>query len=61
MGKLGKDRLRLLVRDNVEIPSDLHGILYEKHDVAGAWKIKLMKEMQAVGIFVDLQAIASTL
>ena len=57
MGKLGKARLRMITKDNVEIPSDLQGILYEKHDELGAWKIKLLKEMQAVGIFVDLQAV----
>jgi predicted nucleotide-binding protein len=56
LGKLGKERIRMVVKGDVEIPSDLHGILYEKHDPNGAWKIKLLKELQAVGIYVDLQA-----
>jgi len=56
LGILGKERLRMIVKGNVEIPSDLHGILYEKHDDHGAWKIKLLKELQAVGIYVDIQA-----
>ncbi|WP_139921103.1 TIR domain-containing protein [Hymenobacter sp. DG01] len=56
LGKLGKSRLRMIVKGDVEIPSDLQGILYEKYDSAGAWKVKLMKEMQAVGIYVDIQA-----
>jgi predicted nucleotide-binding protein len=57
LGKLGKERLRMIVKGDIEIPSDLQGILYEKHDSGGAWKIKLLKEMQAVGIFVDLRAV----
>jgi predicted nucleotide-binding protein len=60
LGRLGKERLRMIVKGNVEIPSDLYGILYEKHDESGAWKIKLLKEMQAVGIYVDMQAAIST-
>ena len=60
LGRLGKERLRMIVKGNVEIPSDLYGILYEKHDESGAWKIKLLKEMQAVGIYVDIQGAIST-
>lgn len=56
LGLLGKERLRMIVKGEVEIPSDLQGILYEKHDNSGAWKIKLLKELQAVGIYVDIQA-----
>jgi predicted nucleotide-binding protein len=49
----------MIVKGEVEIPSDLHGILYEKHDTNGAWKIKLLKELQAVGIYVDIQSAIS--
>jgi hypothetical protein len=59
LGALGKERLRMIVKGEVEIPSDLHGILYEKHDTNGAWKIKLLKELQAVGIYVDIQSAIS--
>lgn len=55
IGKLGKERIRMLTKGDIEIPSDLQGILYEKFDLSGAWKIKLLKEIQAVGIYVDLQ------
>ncbi len=55
IGKLGKERIRMLTKGDIEIPSDLQGILYEKFDPSGAWKIKLLKEIQAVGIYVDLQ------
>lgn len=61
LGQLGKARVRMIVKGDIEIPSDLDGILYQRHDDQGAWKSKLMKEMQAVGIFVDMQAVIETL
>lgn len=61
LGKLGKERLRMIVKEGVEVPSDLQGILYEKHDANGAWRMKLLKEMRTVGIFVDLQSVIETL
>jgi len=54
VGKLGKERVRLLRKGDVEIPSDLSGILYENYDSEGAWKIKILKELLAVGIYVDM-------
>lgn len=57
LGKLGKERVRLLKKGNIEIPSDLHGILYTSFDGAGSWKIKLLKEMKAVGIEVDIEEV----
>lgn len=57
IGIVGKERLRMVVKSNIEIPSDLGGILYEKYDAQGAWKIKLLKEIQAVGIYVDIAAV----
>ena len=61
LGSIGKERVRMLVKGNVEIPSDLHGVLYEKHDENGAWKMRLLKEIQAVGIYVDMNSVVSQL
>ena len=61
IGQLGKERVRLLKKGDTEIPSDLQGILYENYDPAGAWKMKICKELIAVGIFVDIQNIADKL
>lgn len=61
IGRLGKERVRLLKKGDMEIPSDLQGILYENYDMSGAWKMKLCKELIAVGIFVDIEAVASKL
>lgn len=57
LGKLGKSKVRLLTKGSVEIPSDLQGILYQGFDDNGAWKIKLLKEISAVGITLDVSKI----
>ena len=57
IGLLGKERVRLLVKGDIDIPSDLYGILYERYDEQGAWKARLAKELIAAGIYVDLPAI----
>jgi len=61
MGRLGKERVRMLVKEDVEIPSDLSGILYEKFDSGGMWKMKILKELIAVGINADLNAALQSL
>jgi predicted nucleotide-binding protein len=48
LGKLGKQKVRLLVEGDMEIPSALQGIPYEKFDENGDWKAKLLKEIQKV-------------
>ena len=55
LGKLGKERVRLLKKGSVQIPSDLQGILYDDYDDSGAWKSKLLKEIRAVGIDLNLE------
>ncbi|HED38486.1 MAG TPA: hypothetical protein ENI76_09640 [Ignavibacteria bacterium] len=54
IGRLGREKVKILRRENTDIPSDLHGILYENFDKDGAWRIKLAKEMIAVGISIDI-------
>jgi predicted nucleotide-binding protein len=61
IGLLGKERVRLLKRGSVEIPSDLRGILFEEYDDAGNWRLKLLKEIKAVGIEVDVDAVLGKL
>lgn len=61
IGRLGKERVRILKKGNIEIPSDLQGILYENYDSTGVWKMKLCKELIAVGIYVDIGNVASKL
>ena len=44
LGKLGKGKVLLLKKGNVEIPSDLHGIVYINYE--GQWKNELQKEIK---------------
>jgi predicted nucleotide-binding protein len=53
IGRLGREKVRLLRKGDVVIPSDLQGILYEIYDEKGAWRINLLKELQAAGLPID--------
>jgi len=55
-GHLGQDRVCAICKGDIEIPSDLHGILYKKIPVgSGAWSIALdiIQELRAAGYEVD--------
>ena len=52
--KLGRERVCAIYVDGVEIPSDLHGILYVRFDDAGAWRWTLVQEIKATGVEVDM-------
>ena len=52
-GKLGRGRACLLRKGNVEIPSDLYGVIYTDLDASGGWKIKLVQELKAAGLNFD--------
>ena len=57
LGKLGKERVRLLKRGNIDIPSDLQGILYENYDTEGNWRMKILKEMKAFGVEINVDKV----
>lgn len=52
-GKLGRGRVCLLRKGEVEIPSDLHGVIYSDMDAADGWKLKLVRELKAAGLDFD--------
>lgn len=52
-GKLGRGRACLLRTGDVEIPSDLYGVIYTDLDAAGGWKLKLVSEMKAAKLEFD--------
>jgi len=52
--KLGRERVCALVKGGTEQPSDVSGVVYESMDSAGFWKSRLVKELQAAGMLVDL-------
>ena len=42
-----------LLKDQVEIPSDYVGVMYVLFDDAGAWRQKLVQELQTAGYQID--------
>ena len=52
--KIGRNRVCVLRKGDVEIPSDFLGVLYIDIDSAGAWRLTLAKELKVAGLKVDL-------
>ena len=50
MGKLGREHVVFLADSDVEMPSDLSGVVYTN---TGDWKVDLLKELRAMGYTVD--------
>ena len=48
MGKLGRERVCLLLKDQVELPSDIGGIVYTYMDPNDGWKARLQRNIRAV-------------
>lgn len=57
LGKLGKSRVIMLRMKDVEIPSDLQGILYKNVDDIenGIWKTELANELDEAGFSIDFR------
>ncbi len=53
MGKIGRDRVCALVKDDVEIPSDYAGVLHIPLDDSEGWQMKLLTELKSAGLPVD--------
>ena len=56
MGKLGRDRVFLLLDKGVDKPGDLDGIIYHPTDNE-TWKYDLVKELRSSGYNVDANKI----
>jgi predicted nucleotide-binding protein len=53
VGKLGRGRACLLRKGEVEIPSDLYGVIYSNLDPEDGWKLKLVRELKAAKLEFD--------
>lgn len=53
-GALGRDKVCVLYKDEIEIPSDYLGVIYTPLDNDDGWHLKLAKEMKEAGLDVDL-------
>lgn len=56
-GALGRERVLVLVKEGVEIPSDYLGVVYTAMDSSGAWQLKLAKEMKSAGLQFDVNKV----
>jgi len=53
-GVLGRERVCVLYKSEVEIPSDYLGVTYVPLDDGGGWKLNMAREIKHSGIDVDL-------
>ena len=54
MAALRRERVCVLYKSGVEVPSDYAGVLYHQMDDSGAWRFHLAREIKAAGIDLDL-------
>ena len=55
IGKHGRDRICLLYKGELELPSNINGITSMLMDDDGGWILNLIREMESVGLPVDLR------
>lgn len=51
IGKLGRDRVVLLANKEIEMPSDLSGVVYSN---TGSWQFEVLKELKTMGYNIDM-------
>jgi predicted nucleotide-binding protein len=49
MAKLGRENVCALVKDDIETPNDISGVVYVSLDPSGAWKLEVLRELKACG------------
>jgi len=57
VGSLGRGRACLLRGGEVEIPSDLYGVVYTTMDSGNGWKIELARELRDAGFEFDAEKV----
>ncbi|ABD79977.1 nucleotide-binding protein containing TIR -like protein domain-like protein [Saccharophagus degradans 2-40] len=55
-GSLGRDKVCVLYKDEVEIPSDYLGVIYMPFGSGDSWHFKLAREMKSAGLDIDLNS-----
>lgn len=59
VGALGREKVCVLFKGDVELPSDILGVVYTKIDESDAWKISLAKELKMAGYNIDMNKFIS--
>ena len=54
IGLLGRNKVAALRKENVNLHSDINGVIYIPMDSNDAWHLKLAKEIKNAGLSVDL-------
>jgi len=57
IGKLKRENVCALVKDDVEIPNDISGVVYISFDNHAAWRLAVAKEMRQAGYAVDMNKV----
>lgn len=53
IGKIGRENVAALVKDEIETPNDISGVVYIEMDSRQRWHLDLAKELRASGYNVD--------
>lgn len=59
VSKLGREKTLVLTKGDVEMPSDVMGLVYEPMDRTDGWKIRLARELKAAGFKIDMNQVIS--
>ncbi|WP_407708135.1 TIR domain-containing protein [Bacillus mycoides] len=54
IGKIGRKNVAALVKDTVETPNDISGVVYIPMGSEGSWELQLAKELRSSGYAIDL-------
>jgi predicted nucleotide-binding protein len=54
IGKIGRENVCALVKDEIETPNDISGVVYVKMDDDDAWQLKIARELRNSGYNVDM-------
>jgi predicted nucleotide-binding protein len=57
IGRLGREKVTALVKEDLETPNDISGVVYTKIDSRGAWKMTLFNELENAGYKVSTLAL----
>ena len=54
IGKIGRQNVCALVKDDIETPNDISGVVYVKMDDDDAWHLKVARELRNSGYEIDM-------
>lgn len=57
IGKIGRNNVCALVKDQIEIPNDISGVVYIPMDYHKAWQVAVAKELRNSGYDIDMNLI----